>query len=229
MKPAGEMRQQRGRRRHQYDGQQRAGQLFGYARSEHYHQQRHQAGHQRHRVDEAEIGEQHTPLGQKLSGQVAQAQTEEVIDLGGEDGQGDTGGKAHHDGIRYKLDDRAQPEDTHQYQYQARHGRGHRKAGEAILGYYIIYDYDKRARRAAYLHRAAAEKRHHETADDGGHHADGGAHARCDTESDGKRQSHDADHDAGDDVGAQALLGVMLQRFPQLGARYSHRSKTHIP
>ena len=87
-----------------------------------------------------------------MSGDIAQPETEEIVDLGREDGQRDTGSEADNDRIGDEFDDRAESEHAHQQENHTGHERRDRKPVETELGYDIIDDDDKCACRAADLH-----------------------------------------------------------------------------
>ena len=106
-------------------------------------------------------------------------------------------------------------EKAHYHKNHARHKRGYGKPVKAELGYDIIYNDDESAGRTADLHRVAAEKRHEETADNGSDKPYRGANARGDTESDGKRKSHNAHHNTGHHIVAQPRKGIMAQSRKQ--------------
>ena len=193
-------------------GHERARQAFRHLGGEDDDGEGDKADGQRQPVNIAQVGQVDAPFGDELRGDVLQPQPEEVVDLGGEDGQGDTGGEADDDGVWDELDDRAEPEKPHQHQYQSGHQCGQGETFKPEAGDDAVDDHDERAGGAADLHGVATEGRHHEAAEDGGHKADRGAHAAGDGKRDGEREGHDAHHHSGGEVGLELGGIVMFER-----------------
>ena len=98
-----------------------------------------------HRLDEQRHARE------KLARWVADAETEEVLDLGGGDQQGDAVGEAQDDRPRDELDRLAEAGDRQEQQHHARHHRHHQQAGQAVRGDDAGDDHDERAGRSADL------------------------------------------------------------------------------
>ena len=201
--------------RYHHDGRKRARQAFRHLRSEDNHSQRHQCHHECGDVDLPQRAEVDSPFGEELRGEVLQTKPQEVVDLGGEDCKGDTGGESHHDRVGDEFYHRAQAEEPHQHQYQTGHECGYCQPFKTEVGDDAVDNHDERPGRAADLHGVAAESRHHEAAHYGGDQADRRTHARSDGECNGQRERHDSHHNAGHKVGLQLFGAVMAQSRPQ--------------
>ena len=146
-------------------------------------------------------------------------QTEEVFDLGGEDGDGDTAGESYHNRVGDIFDDGAEMEQTEEHQEGTRHEGGNGQSLDAVLLDDAVDDDDKRTGRSAYLHLAATEYRDDETGHDGCDDTLFGSHSRCDTEGDGQRQGHDTHNDSRHHIGGEILLVVVPQGVEDLGSK----------
>ena len=211
-----------GQQRHHDDGHQRARYFLEHLGREDYQQDAQRAQPHGHQVGLVKVVEIDAPLGQEVARQIGQAQAQQVVDLRREDGQGDAAGESHHDGVGDEADDRAEVEQTHQYQYEARKDGGHGQARQAQLGVghdAVDYDYE-RARGAAYLHVGAAQQRHYESAYDGCYQTLGRAHSRRYAEGYGQRQRHYADYDAGHKIGCEFLFAIAPERVHELGTKF---------
>ena len=135
-----------------------------------------------------------------LSRKPADLQTEEVFDLRGKDGEGDTGGKAHHDGIRDVFNNGTQVQDAHQDEEGTGHESSDHEAAHAILLDDSVNDHNEGAGGATDLHLAATEERNEETGHDGGKNTGLRRGAGSDTECDGQRKGYDAHNDTGQKV-----------------------------
>ena len=82
-----------------------------------------------------------------------------------------------------------------------------------------VDDDDEGTRGAADLHLRAAEYRDEQTGDDGRYKTLGGAYTRGDTESDGKRNGHDADDDTGHGVAHKEVAVVAFECAEELGSK----------
>ena len=149
-------------------------------------------------------------------------QSEEVLDLRGEDGERDARGEAHHDGIRDELDDGAQTKHAQQDEKEAGHDGGDEEARKAELRHDTINNDDECTRRPTDLDTAAPQRRddhaRHDGGEDAGHRPDGVLHITSrrggNGKGDGQRQRHDADHNAGDEVGGK-LPAVVASKVAQ--------------
>ena len=110
-----------------------------------------------------------SPLLEKVARHGGHLQSEEVLDLSGEDGHGNTAGETHHDGVRYKLDDGAQAEYAQQDEEHTGQHSGYHQARQTQIGVVdnAVDDDDEGTCGTTYLHLAAAQSAHDETADDG--------------------------------------------------------------
>ena len=191
------------------DGDERTGNLLvepGHQRDNQYAQNARQRAPQ---VDGGNVLEVGYPLLDEVGRHRVHAHAQQVLDLCGENGDGNTAGEPHHDGIGYVLDDGAQPEHAQQDEEHARHERGNGKPLHAILLDDAIDDDDESTRRTAYLNLRPTEGGNHESGNDGRDDALFGRHARGNAERNGQRKRHDADDDTGHEVGHERRFVVM--------------------
>ena len=159
--------EQQGHDGHEDDGYQRPGNLLaetGCHRNDHHTDD---TDERRPPVKRGEIVGVGNPFLHKIGGHLRHRQTKEVLHLGSEDGDGDTAGKAHNDGIRDVLDDGAEPEHTKQHQKHARHDGGNGQSLHAILLDDAVDDDDKRTSGATDLHAATAKDGNDKTGHNG--------------------------------------------------------------
>ena len=102
----------------------------------------------------ADIG---NPLLDKVAGNRGHRQSEEILNLCGEDGQRNTRGEAHNYWVRDILDDSAQMKHTEHDEEYSRQKHGDGQALEAILLDDAINNNDERTRRATYLNLGTTE------------------------------------------------------------------------
>ena len=160
-------------------------------------------------VDITEITEIGTPFCKEFSRILVHCHTEEILNLCGEDGDGDTAGETHHDGVGDVLDDGAQTKHAQEDEEHTCHQRGDGQSLYAILMDDAIDDDDEGTRRTANLHLRTTEGRNDETGYDGRENTLFGRYTRSNTECDGKRQCHDTNDDTCHDVGRKCFLVVM--------------------
>ena len=86
---------------------------------------------------------------------------------------------------------------------------------------------DQRTRRAAELHLRAAEYRDQKTGDDGRDQTLGGAYTRCNTKSDGQRNGHNTDNDAGHSVAHEGRFVIGFQTTEEFGSEVDCVTKLH--
>ena len=206
------------RKGHQDDGGQRAGNATAQFRHEYDNEDAAQTHQQRPPIDCVDVLGIDAPLAQEVGRNAVNLQTEEVLDLRGEDGQRDTGGKTDHDRVGDIFDDGAQVQDAHQDQECAGHeGRDHQAVHAVFLDDSEDND-DEGAGGAADLDLAAAEEGNEESRHDGGQDAGLRSGTGRDAERDGQRQGHDADDDTCQQVLDKLLLVVtVLERREQFG------------
>ena len=166
-------------------------------------------------IDGGEGGEVGYPLLDEVGRHRYHRQAEEILDLRGEDGEGDTRRESHDDGIWDVLDDGTQMEHAEHDEEHTRHQCGNGQSFEAVLLDDTIYDNNKRARWSTDLHLRSTEDGNNETCHDGSDDTFLRCHARRDTEGDGQRQGHDTHDDTCQQVGHELLTVVMLQRGKQ--------------
>ena len=94
-------------------------------------------------------------------------QSEEILDLRGEDGEGDTRRKSHDDRIRDVLDDGTQMEDAEHDEEHTRHQRGNGQTFKAILLDDAIYNNNECARGTTNLHLRTSKDGDDKTCHDG--------------------------------------------------------------
>ena len=164
------------------------------------------------RLDRAEACPDGLQLGQQRGRLVRHVEAEQLLELAGEDDDGDAGREADGDREGDVLDVGAEPQEAGGHHHQPGHqGRQH----EAIVALALDDrgdEHDEGAGRSADLEAAAAEGRDQEAADDGGEQALVGRQARADGDGHRQRQRHDGDRQAGDGVG------------PEIAAACSHRA-----
>ena len=197
--------------RHHHDGNERAGYLFRHLRGEGDDGNAEEAYEHRGPVDGVEMGEVDTPFGDEVGRHAADLKAEEVLDLRGEDGDGDTAGETHHDGIGDELDDGAEAEHAKQDKKDTRQHGGYHQAGEAKLLDDAVDDDDESAGGAANLYARAAEGGDDEARHDGGDDALLGRYAGGDTKRDGEGKGYDAHDETGHEVGHEFLFAVATQ------------------
>ena len=148
------------------------------------------------------------PLLDEVGRHRVDGQSEEVLNLCGEDGYGDTAREAYNNRVGNVLDDSTKLEQTEQNEEHASHDGGDGESFDAVLLYDAVDDDDESTGRTANLHLATAEQRHKETGYDGSDDAFLGCYARGDAECDGERQCHNAYNDARHEVGHKVLFVV---------------------
>ena len=127
-------------------------------------------------------------------------QAEEILPLPDEDDHGDTRREADDHGIRDEADHAPKLREPHREQHHARHqGRDLQSRDPVLRGDAGEHD-DEGAGRPGDLHASPAQKRSRESGDDGRVEPLFGLRAGSDCEGHRKRQRHDADDDARDEV-----------------------------
>ena len=155
---------------HDDDGQERTRQLLVDFGCEGNDEDTHNADGSRHPVDGGQMVEVDTPLGNEVSRQAAlNAQTQQVFDLGRKDGDGNTAGKSHYDGVGNELDNGAQAAKAQQDEKHSRQHGGQHQSGQAQGGvaHNAEDNHNKRSGRTTNLYPAAAKCRNQETTDNG--------------------------------------------------------------
>ena len=212
---SGKLLEQQCHNGHQDDGDERSWNLLAELRSD---GDDHHANHTDEgtpRVDGVETLEIDTPFLQEVRRIGSQCQTEEILDLSGEDGYGDTAGETYHDRIRDVLDDGTESEQSEEHQEETCHQRCDGQSLESILLDDAVDDDDECSCRSADLHFASAEDGDDETRYDGCDDTLLGCHARSDTECDGQRQGYDTNDDTCHEVRHECFLVVTLQARKQ--------------
>ena len=213
------------RQSHHDDSHQRARNLLAESGRERDNHDAHYAHHRRPPVYRADVMEVGYPLLGEVRRYRRHSQTQQVLDLGGKDGYGDTARKSHDDRIGYILDDCTQAQHTEEYQEHACHECSYGESLYAVLLYDAVDDDNESTCRSAYLHAASAEDRYHEASHDGGDDALLGRYARSDTKGDGQRQGYDAHDDAGHEVLHKFTTVIVFQGRNQFGfvRKYLHK------
>ena len=201
--------------RHQDDGNERTWNLLAEARGDGDDNHAHHTDEGTPRVDGVEALEIHAPLLDEVGRVAGKCQTEEVLDLGSEDGDGDTTSESHYDRVRDVLDDGAETKQSEEYQEETCHEGGDGETFHAILLDDAIDDDDEGACRTTYLNLAAAKDGDDETCHNGGDDSLFGSHARSDTKCDGQRQGYDTYDDTCHEVRHECFLVVSLQTRKQ--------------
>ena len=142
---------------HHNDGDERTGQFLqdiiiaGYFRPERNDCYRADTHASTPPVDSGQRTNIGNPLLNKIARNRSHRQTEEILDLRGKDGQGDTRGKAHYNGVRNIFDDGAQMEHTKHNEEDTRQKCGNGQTLETILLDNTINNNNECARRTTYL------------------------------------------------------------------------------
>jgi hypothetical protein len=158
-----------------------------------------------------------------------QRQAEQVVQLAGQDDDGDAGGEADRHRIGDEFHIGAEPEVTGRDQEDAGHQHRQDQPVDAVAVDGGGHDHDEGAGRAADLEAAAAERRHQEPADDGCVQSTLGANARCNGDGHRQRQRHDGDGQAGDHIGSQLPEVVALaQHRDQLGREQLGKARPRL-
>ena len=144
-------------------------------------------------------------------------QSEEVLYLCGEDGNGNTAGESYNNRVGDVLDDSAEFQHAKHNKEYACHECGYGETLKAVLLYDAVYDDDESTRRTSNLYFAATEQRDNES----GYYSRDDAffrrYARGDTKCNGKRQGHNAHNDTRHEVAHERLAVVRLKCRKQLG------------
>ena len=162
-------------------------------------------------VSGREVGDVAYPLVDEVGRHRVDAQSEEVLYLGGEDSYSDTTRKTNDNRVGYVLDDSSEFQQTEEYQEYTCHNGGNGKPLKPILLNDAVDDDDEGTGRAAYLHLAATEQRDDESGNDSRDDALLGCYARGDTKSDGKWQGYNAHNDTSHEVAHECLFVIRLQ------------------
>ena len=175
---------------HDDDGNQRTGYLLrhlGRESDDDYAQDTHGSCYPVYGVQVVQIN---SPFADEISRQLPlYLQTQQVLDLRGEDGDSYTTGESYHYGVWDKLDDGTQSAYTQQNQEGTCQHGGNDESRQTQLRIidYSVYNNYKGSCRSAYLHLASAQCTHYETAYDGSKDALRGRYARSYTEGYGQR------------------------------------------
>ena len=205
---------------HQDDGGQRAGNATVHFRRENDDQDAAQAHQQRPPVDSVDVLGIDAPLTQEVGRDAVDLQAEEVLDLRGENGQRDTGGKADHNRVGDVFDDGAKMQDAHHDQESAGHESRNHQTVHAVFLDDAEDDDDEGAGGAADLDLAAAEEGDEETRHDGGQDTGLRGGAGRNAERDGQRKGDDADDDTRQQVLDKRLLVItVLESREQFGLK----------
>ena len=151
------------------------------------------------------------PFGKEIGGHVGNGHPEEVFDLGGENGEGNTTGEAYDNGVGDETDDGAELECSHEDEEDACHDGGDGKPFDTELLDDAVDDDNESPCGTADLHGAAAEERDEEAGNDGSYQSFFGADAGSDAECNGERQGDNAHDDACHEVGEEFFFIVIFQ------------------
>ena len=119
-------------------------------------------------VNAGDVAEQELHAGQEFAGNGADAEAEEVLDLGGCDKNGDAVGESDDNGTRDEAYRRAETREPHGEQDDACHERDHGQAAHAETRDDAGDNDDKSASGSADLGARSAEGGDEKTSDDGG-------------------------------------------------------------
>ncbi len=144
----------------------------------------------RHGIERRQERHGDRQLVEQLAGlRPVERQPQQILQLAREDDDGDAGGEADGDRIRDELDVGAELEKADRREQHSGEQRREQQTVEAVRLHRRRDEHDERARRAADLKPAAAERRDHEAADDRGVQAlrRRGARRDCDRHRQGQR------------------------------------------
>ena len=136
--------------------------------------------------------------------------SEEVLDLCGEDGNGNTAGESYYNRVGDVLDDSAKLKHSEHNKEHTCHESGYGKTFKSVFLYNAVYDDDESTSRTSNLYFAAAEQRDNESGNDSRDDAFLRRYARGDTKCNGKRQGDNAHNDARHEVAHERLTVVRL-------------------
>ena len=142
----------------------------------------------------------------------AQRQAEQIVQLAGEDDDGDGRGEADRHRIGDELDVGAEPQEAGRSKDHARQEGREDQPVDAVAGDRRGDEHDEGAGRTADLEAAAAQQRDQEAADDGRVEPALRRDARGDGDRHRQRQRDDGDRQPGNGVGAQMLEPVALAK-----------------
>ncbi len=143
-----------------------------------------------------------------------QRDAEQILELAGEDDDGDAGGEADRHRIGNELDVGAEPQEARGDQDDAGHQRREDHAIDAVAFGGQRHQHDEGAGRSADLKPAAAEQRHDEAADHGGVESAIRRHAGGDGDRHRQRQRDDRHRQAGRSRRRENRRGRSLRAAP---------------
>ncbi len=147
----------------------------------------------------------------EVGGNGIKLKTEKILDLRGEDEDGDAVGETDRDRTGDIPDDRSHPRSAHENENKAGHHGADRQIGQAVLLDDPVDDDDKGAGGPADLHPRTSQSRDDETGNDGGENARAGRDARGDAKSHGQGKRHDSHRDARHHVGGELRPRIVFQ------------------
>jgi hypothetical protein len=111
------------------------------------------------------------PLLDEIGRHRVDGQSEEVLNLCGEDGYGDTACETYNNRVGDVLDDSSELQQSEQYEEYACHDGSNGESFDAVFLDDAVDDNNKSSRRTSNLYLTAAEQRHEEAGYDGGYDA----------------------------------------------------------
>ena len=144
-------------------------------------------------------------------------ETEDVTHLCGENGDGNTGGEAHNDGVGDELDERTQAERTQRHKDNSGQNGGDEQALQSVFGIVdnTIYNNNESSRGTSNLYLGTSQQRNEETGDDGRDDSLLGRYATGDTKCDGKGERHNTYNNASHEILHEHLAAVPPQTVYQ--------------
>jgi hypothetical protein len=163
----------------------------------------------RGRIGLRQRGAQRRDLRDEVAGK-RHAEAQQVLDLGYEDRDGDTGREAGDHRVGNVLDEGAEPQCPHDDEDRTGDERGKQQAIVAVALDSGKYDHDERRRRPADLEAAAAKRRDEESRDDRGDQPVRRRRTGRNADRHGKGQGDDRNRQARDNVAAKVGQGIAL-------------------
>ena len=146
----------------------------------------------------------------EVVGRPRRHKAEQVLELQHADDGPDAGGETGGDRMGNELDEPSQPEESHRDEDQSRHRARDEEAADSEARHDGREDHHERGGGPRHLEARSAEQRHDRAGDDRGVEAVLRRHSDGDGERHRKRERDDADHDTGEDVGAQLARPIAV-------------------
>lgn len=185
----------------------------------HQQGQRAQCHQQGGQVEGVQMGGQSVQHAKKIGGHRVDLQAQEVLDLREHDQHRNAIGEADHHRHGDEANQRTEPEQPHQEQDGARHGRGQDQVGQAVAFQNAVDDDDESPGGATDLYPAATQRRNQKACDDGGEQSGLWLEPGSNRKGHGQWQRHHADGDAGAHVTHERGTVITRQAVEEFGTK----------